>query len=386
MGEDLRLAFRRLFRKKGRTVLTVIGIAVGVMMVALVTVLGQTATAALDNELEKMGVNGLSVTAEEGNLLDERALSRIRELPSVSSAMPLILQYADITLLSRQQEAVLCGIDAGADQVISLSLKYGRLIGDDDVRFEKNVCVLDEAVAVSAYGRGNIVGKTVRVKAGNGWKDLTVVGITETGSSLLQSVTAFLPAMVYLPYTTEQALTGTETFDQIAVRTEDSNAGKRISSLLFRLYEGQGTFRTDDLAMQKGRLDRVVSGAKWVLTGISGVSLLVSGCGIMTAMLCAVSEQKKEIGIKKAIGASRGRILTEFLAESALLGLVGGMIGLIPALLLCPILSAFGFPAAVPVRGFLGLLAFSVAVGAVFGGYPAYKAASLSPAQALRGE
>lgn len=384
--EFVKRALRQLFRKRGRTWLTVGGIAVGVMMVSIVTVVGNVGRSFVDEELNSMGVSGLSVIALTPDvLLSETALSEIRDLPQVASAMPLMLQLSNITTPKGESEAVLCGIDAGAGQVISLTLCHGRMISKGDVSSAASVCVVDESAARAAYGRENAVGKTLEVKVGDYTETLRIVGVTKTGSSLLQNVTSLIPEMVYLPYTTEQKLTGREDFDQIAVRTTNSDTAdralQRINGVLDRLYDGAPVFRTDNLAVQKDRLERLVDIVAAVLTVISGVSLVVSGFGIMTVMLSSVSERTREIGIKKAIGATGGRILAEFLIEAVVLSLAGTLLGLLPAILLLLVVKA-----AVPLSIFVLLSIFSVGVGVVFGVYPAYKASKLPPVEALRNE
>ena len=330
-----------------------------------------------------MGVSGLSVIALNPSvLISEEALLEIRRMPQVKTAMPLMVQVTQVSTARGNTESVLCGIDAGAGQVISVNVRYGRMISDGDVAAAAPVCVLDETMAKAACGRTNAVGKTVTVQVGDLTHDLKVVGVTETGSSLLQNMTSLIPGMVYLPYTTEQAMTGRMDFDQIAIRTTDSNVTeltrRRVETLLERLYDGS-YFRTDNLAVQKDRLGRIVDIVTGILTVLGAVSLLVSGFGIVTVMLSSVKERTREIGIKKAIGAPQRRILAEFLTEAVLLSLIGAAVGLLPSVAVAIVLRAEVSPLVL-----LGLLLFSVAVGAVFGVYPAYQAAKMPAVDALR--
>lgn len=381
--ELIKNAVRQLLRKRGRTWLTVIGIAVGVMMVSVVTVVGAVGRSFVEKELDSMGVSGLSVMALTPTMLiSETALQEIRAMPQIKSAMPLMVEVTQVSTVRGSTESVLCGIDAGAGQVISLNVRYGRMISNGDVASAAMVCVLDETLAKEACGRTNAIGSTVTVQVGDWQHDLTVVGVTETGSSLLQNMTSLIPGMVYLPYTTEQAMTGRTDFDQIAIRTVNSDVTEstrqRVEELLGRLYDGS-YFRTDNLAMQKDRLGRIVDIVTGVLTVLGGVSLLVSGFGIVTVMLSSVKERTREIGIKKAIGAPQGRILGEFLTEAVLLSAMGAVLGLLPAVIL-----SFVLRVAVSPLLLVGLLVFSVAVGTSFGVYPAYRASKLPPVEALR--
>lgn len=388
--ELIKTAFQNLRRRRGRTALTVCGIAVGMLMVSLVSVIGNAGETLATTELNSMGVGGLSVTTDDGSsLLNEEALEEIRALPQVASAMPLMIYYGNVVTAKNNQNAVFCGIDAGAGQVISLEVLHGRMLSHSDVEAAAAVCVLDEATAMSAYGRSNVVGKTVAVQVGSLSEKMTVIGVTKTGSSLLQNMTAMIPGMIYIPYTTQQNLTGQTGFDQFAVRTKGEATEatqKAIKRTLNRIYQGGAAFRTDDLAAQKDRLLRLVEIIALVLTVLSAVSLVVSGFGIVTAMLSAVNERKREIGVKKAVGATQGHILAEFLTEAALISAVGAVVGMFPAVVLAIVLPFSGVAVSVSPWLFVRLLGFAVAVGVVFGVYPAYKASQLQPVEALRSE
>lgn len=384
-----RSAWIALGRKKLRTLLTVGSIAIGTAMVVLIMGIGQVGTRAVGKELESMGINGLSVSSSKG--LTPACLTAIRKVEQVSRAMPLSLQFGFAAMGSGDYSVVGCGIDAGAAQVISLELLHGRLLSHGDVAGEGSVCVIDEALAREAYGRTNVVGKTLTLSYETGRQTFTVVGVTATGSSLLQNVTALIPYMVYVPYTTQQTVTGVDTFDQIAVRLvseEVSEEARRaIRTGLARSGEDIGTLLTENLATQRQRLDSMVDIISLILTAVGGVSLLVSGFGILTVMLSAVSERTREIGIKKAIGATRGRILAEFLCGALLMSAMGALLGILlgggAVAVACGVL---GYPLSLPPVRVAAVFGLTLVLGMVFGAYPAYQAAGMRPVEALRYE
>ena len=382
-------AWVALKRKRLRSLLTISSIAIGTAMVVLILCIGHVGTTAIGDELASMGVDGLSVSAEEGLSMD--ALTAIRGLPAVRQAMPLSLQFAATVNDRGTYSVVGCGIDSGADQVISLELLYGRMLTQGDIAAQAAVCVVDESLARDAFGRANVVGQQLTLLYSDASTEVTIVGVSATGSSLLQNVTSLIPYMLYLPYSTQQMVTGIYHFDQIAVRltegTTAENANKAIRREL--LYSGESIkgLMTQDLATQRERLERVMDIVSLALVAIGGVSLLVSGFGILTVMLSSVNERTREIGIKKAIGATRMRILMEFLAGALLLSLFGALAGLVlgggAVLIGCALL---GFPPSLPIMELAGVLVLTLLLGAAFGAYPAYQAAGLHPVEALRYE
>lgn len=384
-----RSAWLALRRKRLRTLLTVSSIAIGTALVVLVIGIGGVGTYAINNELENMGIDGISVSATDG--LSVAALTAIRSMPSVRQAMPLSLQFASVVIGDEAYATVGCGIDSGADQVISLRLLHGRMLGVQDVVMQNAVCVVDESLAQDAFGRSNIVGQTVTLYYEESSLDVTVVGVTATGSSLLQNVTALIPYMIYLPYTTQQMATDEYEFDQIAVRLrqgqESDYVAASIEQTLKRSGEEYGTLMTEDLATQRARLDTMADVLSLVLTAIGGVSLLVSGFGILTVMLSSVNERTREIGIKKAIGASRGRIMAEFLAGALLMSGLGALSGMVIGCgSICLGCLLLGLPPLFSGGKLVAVFGITLVLGTAFGAYPAYQAAGLRPVEALRYE
>ena len=378
-----------LGRKRLRTLLTISSIAIGTAMVVLVICIGGVGTQAIHNELESMGIDGLSVSSADG--LTVSALASIRCLSAVRQAMPLSLQFAAAAVGNVEYSVVGCGIDSGADQVISLQLLHGRMLSSQDVAAQTSVCVVDEALAKEAFGRTNVVGQNLTLYYEDGMLETTVVGVSATGSSLLQNVTSLIPYMVYVPYTTQQSVTGVYSFDQIAVRLREGQeatvAEAAILRALERTGEEYGDLNTEDLATQRARLDSMANILSLILTAIGGVSLLVSGFGILTVMLSSVNERTREIGIKKAIGATRVRIMAEFLAGAFLMSFCGALVGFLVG---CGVIGIgcmlFGLSPVFPIIRLLAVFALTLVLGTAFGAYPAYQAASLRPVEALRYE
>ncbi len=390
MFERICMTFNHLRRKRLRTLLTVAGIAVGTLLISLVSFLGDAGKTVVGNELKSMGLDGISISSNTDDALTIETLDIVRTAGQVEAAMPLCIQFTVATGGQFDGEIMACGIDAGADQVISLQELHGRLLSAGDVNGSAAVCVVDESVAKQAYGRENVVGKVLLVRFGNREESFKIIGVSKAGSSVLQNVAGYIPPMVYLPYTTLQSLSGDESFDQIAVRVRDGDDLENARSMLLRLLSHADTkdadFVLENLASQREKLNGLMDIIRLVLQVISAVSLLVAGMSIMTIMLVSVHERTAEIGIKKAIGAGEGSIMAEFMIEAVLLTLAGSFFGVTLAVLAAGIGSLFsGVSITVSVVTILGVVAFSVALGIIFGVYPAKKAADLPPAQALRG-
>lgn len=388
--DALRNSLRNIFRKRLRSLLTVAGIAIGVLSVVVITSIGDIGKQTVNSELDSIGIGGIAISAENSSVGD-RQLELIESDEMVSDCMPVMAKYTTAEIHSVETKSMVFGVNTEADRLVSLDVLHGRMINQSDLSANARVCVVDESYAVSAYKRSNIVGKTINILLGDTYQPFEVVGVVASGGNVLQNLMGeYIPCFIYAPYTTVQTAYGSTGYDQIMVKLKSGADSEEVTDTLVNKLEtslSSGSVQVQNLVQQKEKLNSILDIVTLVLAVIAGISLVVAGLSIMTVMLVSVHERTREIGIKKAIGASRGIILREFMAESFLICLIGGTGGL---------LLGVGFVFAgcllvgipfVPNFGMMGFcLLFSVVVGMLFGVYPAMKASRLKPVDALRME
>lgn len=384
---------KNILRCRARSILTMAGIAIGVFSVVMISTVGSVGTQQVSSTLISMGVDTLLVQSggkSVSAVLTDDSILTTRRIDGVADVMPLMASVTEARMIGRRLDTYAWGVDKSANKLISLEAKHGRLITAADTASYAKVCIIDEAFALSTYGRSNIVGKSISIFLGGKYHEFEIIGIASTGLSGLQSaLSSIMPNFIYIPITTMQQLCARSTYDKLAVKlsagTDTDTIVDNIKAALDNASGCTDGFIVNNLLSQKKQLDDIMGIITTSLSLVAGISLVVSGISVMTTMMMSVNERTHEIGIKKSIGATNSDICMEFLTESVLLTLFGSIVGITAGLLLagigCLILS-------LPLSVNWGSLFISAAaaglIGAVFGAYPAYKAATLKPVEALR--
>lgn len=393
----LQNALRNIGRKRLRSVLTVLGIAIGVASVIIIGAIGQGGKQAVAAQLDNLGLNGLNIRPKTDSSIYNNSSMKDEDVRVCSSAagveeaMPLIMQMGISYMRGQSRDILVWGIGSNAGNIISLKLLHGRMFTEAQLKARDKVCLVDEDYAKAVYKRANITGKTITVFVGNGYQQLTVCGVVEQGSSLLTNLAGnYIPSFVYVPYTTAENLKGKSGYDQVAIKMSPyynvDATGQRIVAQLSKLHGGR-TFLADNMLKQKQRMNSLLDIVTLIITAVGAISLIVAGLSIMTVMTVSVNERTKEIGIKKAIGAKRITILTEFLFEALFISLFGAVFGIAAGAVCTTTASlALHFPLQLSAGTVLLAAGFASLIGIVFGVYPAVQAARLKPVDALRRE
>ena len=402
----IRIAFRALARNKMRAALTMLGIIIGVSAVIAMVSIGQGAQATVQAQIEGMGTNLLFVSASAQNAggvrggagadagsspLKAQDLEAIRrEVPSVALVSPQVNARAQLVAGNLNWSAQVQGVSHEFTEIRKWPAGGGTFFTESDVRTAARVIVLGQTVADNLFPGADAVGQTVRVTN----LPFRVVGVMARKGQ--DQMGRDQDDVAFAPYTAVQKkLLGHDRIQVAYVSAVSQEATytaqSQITDLLrqrHRLTPAEPNDFTVRNMSDVAEAANETNNTMTVLLGcIAGVSLLVGGIGIMNIMLVSVTERTREIGIRMAIGARSSAVRTQFLIESIVLSLTGGIIGILLGLGVSVAIPALlGWPTLVSTASIVGSAAFSAAVGVFFGYYPARKAAALDPIDALRFE
>ncbi len=384
----LKMAMSAILANKMRAFLTMLGIIIGVLSVTVLVAIGQGSTSDITSRVSSLGTNLITVRNRNPRVmhltLDE--VESLRGTGGVNQVAPVISSSLTCKAGINTYDTTVYGTTEGYDTIRSYELSTGRFITASDVENRSSVCVIGVEVADELFAQRNVIGETIRIDG----RAYTVVGLfTEMGDSEGTS----LDSMVFIPFTIAQRTfrnTTISTFYASANSDLDEDINRAVATLENFMQEKTGDADYYSVTSQSKLLETISSIAatlSLLLAGIAGISLLVGGIGIMNIMLVSVSERTREIGIRKAIGAQKLDIMLQFLIEAVSISLVGGLIGLALGYFVVNVIAPMTSLKMIMSSG-VALLSviFSVLVGVIFGMYPANKASSLLPIEALRYE
>jgi len=384
--QAIKMAFSSILSNKMRSFLTMLGVIIGVTAVITLISLGQGSTRRVTSQIESLGTNLIiiNITGGRNRSVTEEDLERIKNIPGVSEIAPVLSGGVTVKAGNKNTNSSLEATTPGYQQVRNSHVQLGRFLLQNDLDMRFRVAVVGVDVADELFGRRDIVGEKISI---NGVQ-FSIVGILEEKGS---SIAGSDDNKVIIPLTTGQRLLRNTEVRTFYVSTQSPDVVNQvvgeIQRFLTRKFNDENSFRVFNQTQLLSTINEATATLTMMLGGIAGISLLVGGIGIMNIMLVSVTERTREIGIRKAIGAKRRDILIQFLIESAVLSGLGGVLGIMLGFVGVSFLSRIlNIPAAISADVVLLATGFSVAVGVIFGLYPASKAASLNPIDALRYE
>lgn len=417
MLENIRLSLQGLWSHKMRSFLTMLGIIIGIAaIIAIVSTIKGTNEQIKEN-LIGSGDNTVNVQLYQGDntyeidyygvpdgvpVITEETRQQILGLDHIENASLYTSRetYNAVYYLNTGMSGgKVCGIDRNYLNTCNYIIKQGRGFTDSDYKKFRKVAVLDESSAETLFQGTDPIGKTIEIQR----EPFIVIGIIAKSSRfepVINTIEEYYTyaesssGAVYVPDTAWPLLFGYDEPQSLILKLDKVDnmtvAGKDAANILnagLNVSDDTMKYKAADLLKQAEDIQKLSQSTNTMLIWIAGISLLVGGIGVMNIMLVSVTERTQEIGLKKAIGARKGKILGQFLTEAAVLTSLGGLIGVIVGIVLAEVISRVTSTlVSISVPASILAVVFSMAIGIIFGLLPSYKAANLNPIDALRHE
>lgn len=402
--ESLGSALSSLWANKMRTFLTMLGIIIGIASVITIVSLGQGSQAQIGNEFEKIGANLVAIYTNwekelnRNDYFDDEDLKTIKRVfGDKITGVSVILGTNGTAVKGRNNAPIsMYGVSEDYNKMTPIDIVDGRFLMEPDIKGNRKVAIIDEKLADKVFKRKDVLGENLIIDTGASKFSLTIIGIYKTPGGTLENLAQqFIgdKTTLYVPYTMMKSIGYGDRYYQFQANISDNKkideVSKEMISVLERKHKnvGKDYYLYESAQQQMDMMNNVLNMLSSVVGAIAAISLLVGGIGVMNIMLVSVTERTREIGIRKAIGATRKDILVQFLVEAMIVSGTGGLIGTVLGLTIQSIIAmSIGIPPSASIGTILIAVLFSAAVGIFFGMYPANKAAKLDPIEALRYE
>lgn len=412
--ENFHMALYSIKTNKVRSFLTMLGIIIGVAAVITIMTLGTGARDYIVGMIEDMGgSNAINITvnmstASDSDYITADDLDALREIEHVENVAPVVMGLGNFTLDDGTSGLFMpIGSTTDVFEILNLSCQYGRMFTEEESLSAKDVCIIDASSALMLFGSSDVVGETISYSANDITVSLKIIGVMDIASifggdsgemvEMMQSMGGGMQiasCMGLVPASTALELNGSaERYDTIYIMADDPSELDGIGAAAQAKLQARHNnydrevYTVTNLASFVDLLDTVITVFTLFIAAVSCISLIVGGIGVMNIMFVSVTERTREIGIRKALGAKTRSIMLQFLTESVMICLIGGLIGMILGFILSAIASAIiNIEIHVQLYSILISVGFSSAIGIFFGMYPAKRAAEMHPIDALRKE
>lgn len=398
--EYIKIALMNIRSNKGRSFLTMLGIIIGISSVIMIISIGNGVKGGINSELNAMAGGQIYVYSDGQNdegisveFTDEDIDALQTKVANVKAVTPRWTLSGTATGRKGIYTASMSLGMPGLEYVSSDPIIAGRYFNENDYYSANKVCVVTEASARAMFGTTNVVGMTFDFTMYGSTQEFTIIGIRKDNASVLVTVVGTETVSIEAPLSAIREAGFEIVNDALLIISDGAENASQVAADSVKLMEnrhdvrGKNVIKVENFNDYMSQMNDILSYVTIFVVFVAAISLLVGGIGVMNIMLVSVTERTREIGIRKSLGARTGSILLQFLSESAIITLLGGIIGIVIGVLgATGVCTLIGFTARISVGTVIGASLFSSAVGIFFGIYPARKAARLSPIEALRHE